>query len=113
MRKLFPLLAVAVFFSGLGLAFAAPEEKTVTGDAVCAKCALKETSSCQNTVTVDEGGKKVTYYLAKNAVSNKAHSGLGICTAKKDAPVRVTVTGDVKEENGKKVITASKIEEAK
>lgn len=109
MRKMFPLLAVAVLFSGLTLAWAA-EEVTITGDAVCAKCALKETPKCQNTITTDEAGKKVTYYLAPNAVSKKAHQGLGICTAKKDDPIKVKATGTVTEEAGKKVLTASKID---
>jgi hypothetical protein len=111
MRKLFSLLAVSVLFSGVGLALAA-EEKTITGDAVCAKCALKETKTCQNTVTTEEGGKKVTYYLEQNAVSKKAHGGLGICTASKDAPIKVKVTGTVKEEDGKKVLTPTKVEKA-
>lgn len=111
MRKMFPLLAVAVFFSGLTIAFAA-EEVTVTGDAVCAKCALKETKACQNTITVEKDGKKTVYYLEQNAVSKKAHSGLGICGAKTDSPVKVKATGTVKEEDGKKVLTASKLEAA-
>jgi hypothetical protein len=109
MRKVFPLLAVSVLFSGLTLAWAA-EEKTITGDAVCAKCALKETKACQNTITVKEDGKKVTYYLAQNKVSKKAHGALKICTASTDEPVKVKATGTVKEEEGKKVLEASKIE---
>jgi hypothetical protein len=109
MRKMFPLLAVAVLFSGLTLAWAA-EEVTITGDAVCAKCALKETKSCHNTITTEEGGKKVTYYVTHDAISKKAHGGMGICTASKDAPIKVKATGTVKEEEGKKVLTASKLE---
>jgi len=111
MRKILPLLAVGILFSGLSLAWAA-EEVTLTGDAVCAKCALKETPTCQNTITTNEGGKKVTYYITHDAVSKKAHQGLGICSAKKDDPVKVKATGTVKEENGKKVLTATKLEEA-
>jgi hypothetical protein len=110
MRKLFSLLAVTVVFSVVGLAVAAvAEEKTVTGDAVCAKCALKEQPKCQNTVTVDEGGKKVTYYLTGDA-SKKAHGPLGICTASKDAPVKVKVTGTASEKDGKQMIEVTKIE---
>ena len=103
MRKLFPLLSVA-FVSSLALALAA-ETKTITGDAVCAKCALGESKACQNTVTTDEGGKKVTYYLTKNEHFGPAHKGLGICTAQKDAPVKVTVTGDVESKDGKMMLT--------
>ena len=112
MRKVFPLLAVAVLFSGLTLAFAA-EEITITGDAVCAKCALKETKTCQNTITVEKDGKKTTYYLEKNKVSNTAHSGLKICTASKDEPAKVTAKGTVKEEDGFKHKTAYEIKPTK
>jgi hypothetical protein len=109
MRKLFPLLTVAAV-SGLTLAIAA-EVKTVTGDAVCAKCALKEQPKCQNVVMVDEAGKKVNYYLT-GAESKKAHQALGICTASKDAPVKVKATGDVMEKDGKNVMAVTKIEKA-
>jgi hypothetical protein len=110
MRKLLWLLAVGAVISGVALA---AEEVTITGDAVCAKCALKETPKCQNTITVTEGGKKTTYYLARNKASNLAHQELGICQAKKDAPVKVTATGTVTEEKGKKILTAVKVESAK
>jgi len=110
MRKLFPLLAVAGFFSGLTLVIAA-EVKTITGDAVCAKCALKEQPKCQNVVMVNDDGKKDNYYLV-GAESKKAHQALGICTASKDAPVKVKATGDVAEKEGKKVMTVTKIEKA-
>ena len=106
MRKVFPLLAVTVIFSG-ALVLAAVE-KTITGDAVCAKCALGETKKCQNTITTDEGGKKVTYYLKNNEFFKTSHSPLGICGAKKDSPVKVTATGDVTEEDGKTVLTPTK-----
>lgn len=111
MRKVLPLLAMAVFTSGLTLAFAA-EEITITGDAVCAKCALKETKSCQNTITVKDGDKKTTYYLEQNKVSKAAHGGLKICPASVDEPVKVKATGTVKEEAGKKIFTATKIDAA-
>ena len=104
MRKMFPLLSVTVLFSGLTLVWAA-EEKTITGEGQCAKCALKETKKCQNAIVTEEDGKKVTYYLVHNAVSKKFHKN--ICQETK----KIKATGEVKEENGKKVLTASKIEE--
>jgi len=76
---------------------------TVTGMGKCAKCALKETDSCQNVIEADEHGKKVTYYLAKNDVSKDFHSN--ICKEAK----KVTATGTVKEVDGKKELTPSKI----
>src|SRR5258707_9706053 len=102
MRKLFPLLSVAVLFS-LTLVWAA-EEKTITGEGQCAKCSLKETAKCQNAIVTDEGGQKVTYYLVQNAVSKKFHKN--VCQDIK----KVTATGEVKEEAGKKMLEATKIE---
>lgn len=101
MRKLFALLAVG-FVSGLTVAFAA--EVTITGDGQCAKCSLNETKQCQNAIVTEEGGNKVTYYLAKNKVANDFHKN--ICQATK----KIKATGEVKEEDGKKVLTATKIE---
>ncbi len=103
MRKLFPLLAVA-FLCSVALAVAA-EVKTITGDAVCAKCALGESKKCQNTVTTTEDGKKVTYYLINNKFFGPAHKSLGICTADKAAGVKVKATGEVAEKDGKMTLT--------
>ena len=105
MRKMFPLLGVALLVSGLALA---AEVKTITGDAVCAKCALGETKACQNTITTDEAGKKVTYYLTKNAFFKDSHGPRGICKATKDAPVKIKATGEVSEKDGKMVLTPTK-----
>lgn len=112
MRKVLALLAAGVVFSGLGLLRADEEGKKITieGDGMCAKCALKETKTCQNVVIVTKDGEKKTYYLAKNKTSNNAHKNLGFCGAKKDDPVKVKVTGTCKKEDGKLVLTASKIE---
>ena len=77
MRK-FLVLAIATLFAS-GLAIAA-EVKTITGEGKCAKCALKETKSCQNVIEVDEAGTTVKYYLAKNKVSDAYHKEAGICT---------------------------------
>lgn len=101
MRKLIPMLAVAVLCSGLTLVVKAAAEKTIVGEGQCAKCSLGETKTCQNAVvTADEG----TFYLAANAVSKAFHRN--ICQTTK----KVKATGEVTEEDGKKVLTASKIE---
>src|SRR5262249_16343070 len=72
MRKLIPMLAVAVLFSGVALLVRAAEEKTITGDGQCAKCSLSETKKCQNVVVVKEDGKEVKYYMdPTNAVAKK------------------------------------------
>jgi len=80
------------------------KKTTITGEGKCGKCALKETEKCQNVIQVEEGGKKVNYYLTKNKVSNEFHDN--ICKESK----KVTATGTVKEVDGKKEFTASKIE---
>lgn len=88
-------------------AFAADNEVTITGEGMCAKCALHETDKCQTVIQKTEGGKTVTYYLAPNDVSKDFHDN--VCKKSE----KVTATGTVTEENGKKILTASKIEEAK
>jgi hypothetical protein len=114
MRKLVVLGAVGVLFSGLSFLRAADDEKvTVKGDGMCAKCALKETKDCQNVVIENKDGKKTTYYMVKNAVAKKAHQRDGFCMATKDDPIKVKVTGTVEEKDGKKMMTAEKIEKEK
>lgn len=107
MRKLIPMLAVAVLCSGLSLLARAAEEKTLTGATECAKCTLKETKSCQNVLVVEKDGKKTTYYIKHDAVAKKAHGDL-FCQGGKKAKV----TGTVEEKDGKNIVTASKIEVA-
>ena len=104
MRKLYSLLAVTVICSGV--VFAA-DAITVTGEGKCAKCALGETKKCQNVIEVTEGGKTVKYYLAPNKVAKDYHGT--VCKA----TVKTTATGEVEEKEGKKVLTATKVEEAK
>jgi Family of unknown function (DUF6370) len=109
MRKLLMLAAVGVLFSGMSLLKAADEGKkeTIKGDALCAKCALKEAGvkSCQNVVIVTKDDKKTKYYLEKNEFFKDAHQGLGICTATKDAPIKVKVTGTVVKKDDKLLLT--------
>jgi hypothetical protein len=52
-----------------------------------------------------EDGKTVNYYLKQNAVSKKEHAA--VCHGDTE---KVTVTGSVSEKDGKKIVTASKIE---
>ena len=85
-------------------AVAASKEVTITGEGMCAKCALHETEKCQTVIQTQEDGKTVTYYLAQNKVSKEFHEN--VCKESH----KVTATGMLKEENGKKVLTASKIE---
>jgi hypothetical protein len=109
MRKLKLTLAL---LAGLAAASAttalAADEVTITGNMVCGKCTLHETDSCQNVVQVSEDGKTVNYYLKQNKVSKAAHEP--ICQGGTE---KVTVTGTVKEKDGKKMMTPSKIDVVK
>ena len=95
------VLAAALLLSPAG--FAADKEVTLKGEGKCAKCSLKETTTCQNVVVVKEGDKSVTYYIDHDAVAKAFHSE--VCTETK----AISVTGVVKEVGGKKTIDATKI----
>ena len=103
-KSLISLLAITGLAWSLSSAAYAGEEKTITGEAKCAKCILKQTDSCQNAVEVKENGKTVTYLLTKNSVSKKFHDN--VCTESK----QVKVTGTVKEVAGKLELTPTKID---
>jgi hypothetical protein len=99
------LLALAVPSFAADAEKSAAKEKTISGEAKCAKCALKETDKCQNVIeTTDKAGKKVVYYVVKNDVANNFHEN--VCKEAK----KVKATGTVKTVDGKKELTASKIE---
>jgi hypothetical protein len=81
------------------------KEKTISGEAKCAKCMLKETDKCQTVIQVEnKKGKTVNYYLAENDISKAFHQN--VCKETK----KVTATGTNKKEDGKNEFTASKIE---
>jgi hypothetical protein len=81
------------------------KERTITGDAKCAKCALHEGEKCQTVIQLEnKKGKTVTYYLAENDVSKAFHEN--VCKGAK----KVTATGTVKKVDGKNELTVSKIE---
>ncbi len=112
MKRTSVILAGAIGLFMLALAVpAVAEDKgkeiTITGDAKCGKCALKETAKCQNVIQVEKDGKKTTYYLAENDTSKKFHSN--VCSETKKA----TATGTCKKVDGKLEFTAAKIELAK
>ena len=82
------------------------KEKTITGEAKCAKCALKETSKCQTVIETKnkEGGKPVLYYVVNNDVAKEFHKN--VCTDTK----KVKAIGTVKKVDGKNEFEATKIE---
>jgi hypothetical protein len=96
---------VVMLFVPVRLATAAVEE-TLNGTLVCAKCALKKADAheCQDVLIVtDTAGAKIEYYITKNDVAEKAGEA---CTQE----IRATVTGTVSEKDGRKWLTASRIE---
>lgn len=106
MRKLFPMFAVCGLFLGASFTVLAAEDKTITGEAKCAKCSLKEAKDCQNVVAVKEGDKTVNYYMdMKNPIAKANHAKAGFCKAEKN----VKVTGEVTEKDGKKFIAPTAI----
>jgi hypothetical protein len=113
MKKLkFSLVLLAAFAlaSFTTTAFAADKgnETTVTGTALCAKCALHTSDKCETVVKATVDGKEVTYILAGKE-AKAFHKN--ICT--KPAGEKVTVTGKVMEKDGKEMLHATKIEEVK
>ena len=98
-------LLLAISTSRLLAADASTNEVTITGSMVCGKCTLHLTKTCQNVVQVTKDGKTVNYFLTQNAVSKAAHDP--ICGGSSE---KVTVTGTVKEKNGKEIMTPTKID---
>lgn len=88
-------------------AFAADsgKEKTITGEAKCAKCMLKEGDKCQTVIQVEtKKGKTVNYYVVDDNVAKAFH--VNVCKEAK----KVTATGTVAKVDGKNQLTVSKIE---
>lgn len=88
-------------------AAAAGPPVTLAGTMLCGKCALGQTDSCQNVLQVKQGKAEVSYFLTANEVAQAAHGP--VCAGKKKA----TVTGTVREEGGKKLLTATTIDYGK
>jgi hypothetical protein len=103
-------LALLVVLAGSAFAADKASEVTVTGAMQCAKCTLKAAGAteCQDVVVVAgmNGAPDTDYYLVKNDVEKKFGH---VCTGTK----KVALTGTVKEKDGKKWLTPTKISEAK
>jgi hypothetical protein len=81
---------------------------TLSGLLACGKCSLHICTECQNILQVQKDGKTVNYWLEQNSVSKDFHPN--VCTSDGE---QVTVTGTVKDDGDKHILTASKIEAAK
>ena len=99
------VVAALVLAATMLRTFAADGAVTISGEAKCAKCALKQAKECQTVIqTTEKDGKTLTYYLADNETSKPFHKK--VCEESK----KVTATGTVKEVDGKMQLTATKIE---
>jgi len=95
---------VAVFaLSAVARAADAGKEVTLKGTITCAKCDLKVADKCATVIKFKEGDKDVVYYL--DAKSHGANHKT-ICQGAKPG----SVTGVVSDKDGKKIITASKVD---
>lgn len=104
MKTLNLLTALVCTLAFAGLARAADEAKTISGEAKCAKADLKSQDKCQTVIQVKEGDKAVDYYVTANEVDKAFHSQ--VC----HAPKQVNATGVVKTVDGRHELLASKIE---
>ena len=104
MRAAFSLaLGLAVALVVVAKVAADDKEVTLKGTITCAKCDLGVESKCATVIKVKEGDKDVVYYLDQK--SDKANHSK-ICKTPKEG----SVTGKVSEKDGKKVVTATKVE---
>lgn len=106
MLRRFFFTFVALLVAGTFAVSAVAVEVTHEGVLVCAKCALNRADAheCQDVLIVtDAKGAKTEFYVTKNAVWEEAGEA---CTLE----VKARVTGEVSEKDGRKWITASKIQ---
>jgi hypothetical protein len=99
-------------------AFTAPAARTVAADKddakevklegtiCCGKCELKEVEKCAVTIVSEKGGKKTTYWFDEKS-SKKYHGD--IC----QTPTKGSVTGTVKKDGDKMMITVTDLKFAK
>jgi Family of unknown function (DUF6370) len=111
MKHIILMLAAGLFLAASVPRLAAADAKsqvTITGTMVCGKCKLHITKECQNVLQVEKDGQTVNYFLTQNKVSKDFHHN--IC---QNDGEKVTVTGTVKEKDGKEIMTTSTIEPVK
>jgi hypothetical protein len=96
------LIAAAVLAAGVQAQ--GKKEVTLKGTILCARCALKQSKTCQTAIQVKEGGKTVTYYFLDKG--HKEDYQEAVRGGDKKAG---SVTGTVSEKGGKKYITPKKV----
>ncbi len=83
---------------------------TITGDGMCAKCALKETKTCQNVVIENKDGKKTTYYIVTNDVRQEGSRKPGLLQGQQGRPNQGEGHRHGRGERRQDELTAEKIE---
>jgi hypothetical protein len=101
MKKLLVALVATAVVAFVSTTARAAEEVVIKGKALCAKCELHETAKCQTAIKTEDG---TIYYAKENDVAKEFHKN--IC----QAPAKVVAKGTVKEKDGKKYITLTKID---
>lgn len=104
MRPCIAVLALGALFVAAGINSAQDKkEVTLKGKITCNKCDLGKSDACQTVIVVKEKDKEVVYFF--DTKGHKKYHG-DTCTEAKNG----SVTGAVKTEDKKKVITVSKVE---
>lgn len=100
--RILSLTLVALFALSMFVTAEEKAAKKLEGTVCCAKCELKQTSTCATVIKVKEGEKDVIYFF--DADGHKKYHGK-ICTEAKAG----TVTGTVSEKDGKKIVTVTEV----
>ncbi len=105
MHRISTLALSLALVLGLAAIARAEENKEVTlkGTITCAKCDLKKEAACATVIKVTKDGKDTIYYFDKDS-HKKNHPD--ICNEPKEG----SVTGKVKKDGEKMIITVSKVE---
>ena len=108
MIRLLSVLVLGIAVCAFCISARAADEKEVKleGDICCGKCELKKSAECAVTIVVKKDGKETVYWL-DDKTSKKYHPD--VCQEVKKG----TVTGTVKKDGDKMIITDSKLEYAK
>jgi hypothetical protein len=109
MRKALVMVAALAVLVTLTFAVKADDAKkevTLKGKMVCGKCTLKVCDACTNVLQVKEKDKTVDYFIKDKGNKETYHKGC----CKPDSSQDVEVTGTVAEKDGKKWLTASKVD---
>jgi hypothetical protein len=111
MKRFLAVSSAALFVLSLCVLVRAADPKaaskpvTLTGTLECAHCVLHEGDTCKDVLMVKESGKDVRYDVVLTGDAKGKH----VCQGTKS----VKITGTVAEANGKKTLTATKVEDVK